>query len=403
MLVLTRLCMLAIALASFSSRARAQVNPTPPPAGATFDKNDFLVRLMVKEGEDWIFPNEVEGKLYFNKARCECDTPVAIRIDMTATGVMKQNASDMDGTIRLYSGPANCVEKGSNSRPPNMAGCTLLATLPSLPELAKTHQQVETTVGKLFHSGTPPAGKGCSARFNQSVMMWIDADSNTDPDDGVAGAAAPALPIEYDGEPPAVPSKIEVKPGNEALTVTWSMPTVTSNLAGALVFCSRADLPVFVTPGEGGQPVNPFYSQKDYVSRQVLCPKKIVRSGVARIASAQTESGATPVYQPEAFGDLDPAYLCSNLLTTTNNWRIKILQNGIKYAVGVASVDTHGNASIIDTIYVQAPVLTKDFYRGYREAGGEASGCTYGSGALPGGLALAALATLALVRARRRR
>jgi hypothetical protein len=211
----------------------------------------------------------------------------------------------------------------------------------------------------------------------------------------VAGTNAPSLPIDYDGEPPALPTNIKVTPGNEALTVNWTRPTVSSDIAGALVFCSRADMPVFPTP-------NAFYNPKDYFSQQIVCPKKITQPGVSAIASAQTDGTGTPLYQPGAFGALDPAYLCSNLLTTSTEWRIKILQNGIRYVVGVASVDTHGNASPIDTAYVQAPVLTKDFYRGYTEAGGEASGCAYGARSGAGGLALA-LAALALVRARRRR
>ena len=184
-------------------------------------------------------------------------------------------------------------------------------------------------------------------------------------------------------------------PGNEALTVSWKRPTVTADVAGALVFCSRADMPVYKAP-------NPFYSPKDFHSRQTECPKKIVQPEVARLASAQTERNTgMPLYMPDAFGGLDPAYLCSELLPTATEWRLKILQNDIKYVVGVAAVDTHGNASPIDTTYVQSPALTKDFYRGYREAGGEATGCAYGTGA-GSGVALA-LAALALMWTRRRR
>jgi hypothetical protein len=108
---------------------------------------------------------------------------------------------------------------------------------------------------------------------------------------------------------------------------------------------------------------------------------------------------------PEEFRALDSRFLCSELLTSSNEWRIKILQNGIPYVVGVASVDTHGNASPIETALVQSPIATRDFFRGYREAGGEAEGgyCRYGEGGRAGGWATLALAGLAVTLAARRR
>lgn len=397
MSVPTRLGVLAIALTALSSRALlAQTNPVNPTNPVGFVATDFTLRLEVKDedGEKWIFPNKTEGDLFFNKARCECDIPVAIRVDLAMSGVQKQNATSQEGTVKLYAGPPDCVQAAAR-RPPNFATvCTELATLPSLPNLALSGHEFETTVGRLFRAGTPPAGKGCSARFSQSIMLWVDSDRNGDPDESLIAGAAPNLPIEIDGEPPAPLTNIKVAPGNEALTVKWDRPTVSSEIAGALVFCSRGDLPVYAKP-------NPFYSPKDYFSRQILCPAKIIQQGGLAGQASAPVGLATQLYQPDAFGGLDPSYLCSNLLTTSTDWRIKILQNDIKYLVGVASVDKHGNASL-DTTYVQAPVLSKDFYRAYRDAGGEASGCAYGARG-PGGAALAGLALLALVRLRGRR
>src|SRR5207253_2029738 len=124
-----------------------------------------------------------------------------------------------------------------------------------------------------------------------------------------------------DGEAPAVPTDVTVTPGNEALTAHWTRPTVMNDQNGVLVFCSRADMPVFKPS---------YFSGNEYESQRTECPAKTV---------------VPAPDQSTAFGGLDPDFLCSQLLTTSSEWRIKGLQNGIPYQVGVAAVDTHGNAS----------------------------------------------------------
>jgi hypothetical protein len=56
------------------------------------------------------------------------------------------------------------------------------------------------------------------------------------------------------------------------------------------------------------------------------------------------------------------------------NARLRILQNGIPYTVGVAAVDNSGNISPITNAFVQRPVPTIDFYQEYRDAGGQSPG-----------------------------
>jgi len=62
--------------------------------------------------------------------------------------------------------------------------------------------------------------------------------------------------------------------------------------------------------------------------------------------TAAGKTTAAEIPAPSSFQNLDPNELCSDLLPTTqSSARIGILQNGIPYTVGVASVDTSGNAS----------------------------------------------------------
>jgi len=356
-----RLACLAALIASTAAPARAQ-----QVMGAGLVATDFLMELLKKEDDKFVLPNKLEADLFFNRARCECDTPVAIRVSLTSTGIAKRSQVET-GNVQLWAGQASCVAHDIAQRPKDMTGCTKLADLPQLNDLFRGPHLVETTVGKLFAAGTPPPGKGCAAVFSQALWLWVDQDQDGSPDAALSASTAPTLPISIDGEAPPPPTGVTVTPGNEALTVKWTRSTVMSDQNGFLVFCSRADQQVF-------QPS--FFTGNEYQSQQTACP---------------TTMGMPNPDESLAFNRLDPKFLCSELVTTSGEWRIKILQNGIPYQVGVASVDTHGNASPITDVLVQSPVPTIDFYDAYRAAGGQASGCSYGGGHA-GGAALLVLA-----------
>jgi hypothetical protein len=386
-----------LALLGTEGRGLAQ---TGQPTGFNPTKTDFLLRVEKKVDGKWVLLPDIEASLFFNRARCECDEEVAIRVELSNTGAMKRLLVK-EGNLKLIAGPAACVDADPSKRPTNNAGCTTVKELPPLQEVAKGPQEVETTVRTLFTAGTPPAGQGCAATFSQSLWLWVDINKDQSPDMTVSASEAPNLPISIDGEAPLPPTSVTVTPGNEALNVQWTRSTLTTDQNGVVVFCSRAGLPVFSKT---------YFTGNEYQSAQTVCPDKHVTAiptPLLAYATTGKNPGATPVAPPDEFRRLDSRFVCSDLLTTATDWRIKILQNGIPYLVGVAAVDSHGNASPIEMAFLQTPIPTRDFYRAYRAAGGESEGgyCAYGQRARPAGWALAAAGLLgfALVRAGRRR
>jgi hypothetical protein len=71
------------------------------------------------------------------------------------------------------------------------------------------------------------------------------------------------------------------------------------------------------------------------------------------------------------FSNLDPKYLCSGIIpSTSTNYRIVGLQNGIPYGVGVAAVDRFGNIGAISDIVYGTPIAgTTDGGAGSTDAG----------------------------------
>jgi hypothetical protein len=113
--------------------------------------------------------------------------------------------------------------------------------------------------------------------------------------------------------------------------------------------------------------------------------------GASGDVSGCTSSVLTPG-EPVPAG-VDPRGTASNSSTKAE---AKGLTNGVRYALGVASVDAFNNPGNLSKLDCATPEPVTGFYEAYREAGGQAGGgyCAFGaspSRLLAGGVALAAL------------
>lgn len=89
----------------------------------------------------------------------------------------------------------------------------------------------------------------------------------------------------------------------------------------------------------------------------------------------------------------DPSYLCGGATDkSATSGRVAGLRNGYTYSIGVAAIDGVGNVGTQSNIACAAPQPIDDFYKLYREAGGEGGGtfCT-ASGGIGRGVRLFAL------------
>lgn len=396
-------------------------------------KADFVMRLLRDKGKgEWVRFSDFEQKYYFNNARCQCNTNVRLELFFSPLGVAKKTAfGQLKGSFEILIGEAACLDTNTTTRTGARAEGRC-QTLPkgkfNISSFAKsgTRATFDFPASMLFG----PKGKQCSSQGTQSIRVLIDTNGDDIPD--VTGDAAPTLTLVYDGEPPAAPNdtSISVTGGNEALELQWAQAEGIADFRGFTVFCSRA---------ENLQVFNPSYYTDQYFSSSTVCGQESptttssltqAQANAALVAFATTSpggdggrdgSGGTggiggaegtvdasadpssaargPFLAPSGFSTLNKDFVCSDLLRTQRSARITGLQNGIPYLVGVASVDLHGNASPISRVFLQTPVATRDFYNGYREAGGQAQGgfCAFGGRAGQGVTPLVAFACLAMI------
>jgi hypothetical protein len=358
--------LLAAGLTSPVARATNHIGTgsgTFDPTALNLGKEDFLIRLQKLEGERWVFASENDLLYLFNRANCQCETPVRVVVETTQTGRLKLSAQRASkGVLRVRVGNSDCVARDARRM---TAECEDLATTTDITNLVRAPLEVVTTVAKLFEraptGGAQPDSSPCSREGTSFIWLWID----TEPDDLPDSEDAPNFPIKVHGSGPMAPRDVRVTSGNEALEVEWTGVTEVADFQGYVVLCGRGDIPVF-EPGT-------FSPRFDTPAG--LCPERTALPftvGASYLTEVPREGQRGPA--PPRLQALDPAFLCSNLLTSQTRTRISVLQNGIPYVVGVASVDRYGNASAIEEAVLQVPIPTVDFYRSYRDAGGEAEG-----------------------------
>jgi hypothetical protein len=338
--------------------------------GSTFSASDFFIGAQQTQGVNL---SAFDVARFFDKAHCDCSTPVYVFIAILPQSVSKRTAiTSAPGSISVVLGP-DCTDVLTQS----LGNCILLAREPVLTFLNDTSYTIPTNARALstylnptgfildagIDAGPDAATVGtstgpCSStvgQFNQTVNVLIDFDG-----DGVSDVTVTSALL-IDLTPPPQPAGVTIEGGDEALIMHWTAidTSVVPDLLGYQVLCSRADqYQVFSDTSnlDGGGSSGPFGAGF------LTCPATRTGTGVE---------------------GLDPTFACSPLLSAeATSYRVKILQNDITYAASVVAVDNSGNASQPIVGY-GTPIKTLSFYEVYR------NGNPQDPGAASGGCALA--------------
>jgi hypothetical protein len=387
--VLRSLAPLALAAAWLApTAARAQFDAGTTTTTANFDATDFFIGVQAQPN---INLSDYQVARFFNKANCDCNVPIYIYVTLVDSGFQKRTSVlaglTASSSIEFWLGQ-QCDQ--TNVR---QATCQLLKQEPLIQFLMLGHDTITTdaqTMSAFVAPGTAAAGTfapntTCTSPIQNTYPQTIWALVSPT---GQSGIYTPNVQrnVTIDMTPPPEPPGVTVVGGNQGLTVSWTKldTALYTDLLGYQILCNRAGaLQVFDTG--------------TFTPGFLTCPATIGPNGV---------------------DSLDPAFICSPLLTTTaSSYRVQILQNQITYGVTVVAVDNSGNASVPDVFY-GTPIKTKSFYDAYRDGntgssqdlpGGATGGfCALGPGAArtrlaPLGAAGGLAVGLLLARRRRRR
>jgi len=351
-----------LALAA-AGRAEAQITGTGGSTitgaggstGSVFQASDFFTGVQR-------FPpvnlTTFEMARFFNKANCDCSTPINLFISLLSSGVAKRAGSGITtGTLSVVLG-TTCGSITGLQNGQAVGACLQIASEPVLtfltqgaypiPTDARTLSTYFNAAGTTFDGGTG-TGTGtapaCTSPIGQQFTQTVNFNFNFG--SGNIDLSIPLMLI-VDLVPPPPPTNVTVQGGDEALVMNWTTvdSSLVPDLLGYQILCSRADqFQVFKgtdndAGGTNGSPFGPAFQ---------TCPATRAASGLAGVEG------------------LDPAFVCSGQLSAqSSSARVEVLQNDITYAAAVVAVDNSGYPSE-PVVHFGTPIKTLSFYDVYRD------------------------------------
>ncbi|MBI4954609.1 MAG: hypothetical protein HY908_21470 [Myxococcales bacterium] len=246
-------------------------------------------------------------------------------------------------------------------------------------------------------------GAAAIAGAMSGVTACVDSGANTDPRVAklyfMVGASTVDPVVDFDvyttnvdllGPNPTSLAIEDAQPaGESSVVVDWAVPTDLSDVQGYQVYCEKAG-PALASGGTGGGGGG---------------GGAVGGSGGSSTGTGGAAGCSAPNLTP---GEVpSAAFACgSSVAANTGTGTVEGLETGVLYAFGVSGHDLVSNEGKLTELRCATPQPVDEFFKLYRDAGGQAGGCRLAdpAGGLTGLGALAGLAGLALGlrRARRR-
>ncbi|HTA20062.1 MAG TPA: hypothetical protein VK989_12260, partial [Polyangia bacterium] len=289
--------LLSCALTARPARAQSlgTAGTTATTTTTTLTSADFFIGIQTTPGTNL---NTFQLPRFFNQQNCNCDTPVYVYVTLEPSGFAKRAmlTQSSAGKFQIWVG-TDC-----DTLTLQPGRCTKLLDEPLSTFLANGHETTMAQSARVFSTdttsigtttdasgnvvsaatGMPTPNPTCTSATGLAFQPTVYALIDVDGDGNYDVLPAPVVSLYVDLAAPPAPANVIVRPGDEALTVTWTPDDYTTNmdLQGYQVLCQRA----------GGLQVFPANSFASYLE---TCPKTRMGTGLV---------------------SLDPLFTCSPLL-----------------------------------------------------------------------------------------
>lgn len=287
----------------------------------------------------------------FGRAECECRShDIAMRInftmpvDRTVSGVATEawvgSATCSDQTQRTTIN-TRCQPVNANDPPGNTGFSVQVEDLrqignidiPIPAEALNDPRPVGTPAANYPYTCTNSAGD--SRTFYVLIL------------DDPQKPASCSVPLSVKMSLPTPPSDVQVKSGDGALNVSWSVPSGTAGIDAYQILCRKKAAPMQPAMSEEFRGKTAYYFSSCVDGVLYRRPLPGMSKNETPIAK---NPAATPFLPTEAAAPIpiDPKFLCSDrigAMGTQFSHRLTGLDNGSEYEIEVVSIDPYGNAA----------------------------------------------------------
>jgi hypothetical protein len=347
--------------------ARAQTMSTPLPGTAVLKFDKF----QVAKGNQFADASDGEQvRRLLNAAHCTCtkenDTTETVGYFIT----LSADTPTLAGRpVDVYVG-TGC----DNQTDPIDTICQKVDSIPSIRDLIPNGRNIRVPLYQAVNvKDTGP----CKSISSVTVWLMVDTDANGKHDHWVTTT----IPKPFDEASlkgvdtvsPSLPSNIQATGSEDAIDISWELPSDASDLFYVQAFCADLD----DNPVAGVAVPDQKYQRVGDVCEA---------TAMFTVTPTQGPADGMPLTEaPPAFTSLDPAYLCGQSEMGETSLTIDKLTNGTHYKVALVAVDNYGNftATYFTTTVTPQPVT--DFWedlqtRDDRVDGGCLLSTTYGDG-----------------------
>jgi hypothetical protein len=345
-------------------------------------------------------PSQGSGGGYFNAARCQCKTPLVVKLRSITADTSASNF------VTVVAGAGSCLDTYNAIR----SDCRVLLDQRVIRDFTGVEYPIPVTANDLM-SGS------CSDLEQQAYSVFI---YTSDPADQRKWVESKKLTFTVDTKAPAQPRPTRVEAGDTQAAVVFDSPNSTTasdagtttrdpTIKGYQVLCALASgSPAFSSP-----PAEPAYetaknlcgavpsdggvrdgridgTAKDSTPPDTRRPDTTVAPRDAGAEGPPREAGAVDARRtegptdakasdssgiPSGVDSLDKAYVCSSLQSSAGTIVVGNLTNGVGYLFYVVTIDNFGNPSKPEKVGdVATPQPEEDLWMRYRRSGGQAEG-----------------------------
>jgi hypothetical protein len=319
--------------------------------GATIE-----MKLKLPDGDKFEYAtNEEKIKDHFNLAHCVCNGNVGdaarkaeFQIEFSLAHPTMVPGSFAEHDVEIWLGTS--CDSAPDQLDVRNDNCVKPFTFADIEELKRVPSQTFLVHDLLAKDGICPDEVGTRA-----VFALVD-----DEPEGIEGEDYSAAPFEitYDMKPPSPPMDITGSAAEEAVQLSWELPTNATDIRHFQVLCARAD--GTTQAGEfGGTPL--------YLTSRSACGDADDDTGPVN------EMGVVSDDLPQELRELNASTICAEASGTQTGIRVEGLENGVTYRLVLLAIDDARNVTALD-VGEHTPAPVQDAWEHYKENGGAADG-----------------------------